>query len=321
MKAISIVVPVYNVEKYIKRCIDSLLEQNFDNYEIIVVNDGTKDNSMDYVRKVQRETDKIIIYEQENAGLSAARNSGIRLATGKYILFCDSDDALEINCLSQIYKEMEDQNLDVLLYDAALFNVDGNESSDNPYERFNVIENTVTGEDILRELIKNKKFIAQACLYTIRRRVLIDNCLEFEEGILHEDELFTPILLVNSERVCHRNWKFYKRYLREGSIMLSDNWEKRMKSIIVVITQLLDYRKVKIVKEESVELLGELAKEHSKNFLAQSYFLKQRNIDLKVEREEIYSILKKYNIKLEIKFKFYLIYLWFKNLAFEKKEF
>lgn len=84
---ISIIVPVYNVEEYIKRCMDSLIDQSFEDYEIIVVNDGTKDNSMKYVYKLQSEYKNIIICEQENKGLSAARNTGIAHAKGEYLIF------------------------------------------------------------------------------------------------------------------------------------------------------------------------------------------------------------------------------------------
>ena len=115
---LSVIVPVYNVERYIARCIDSILNQDLDNYEIIVVNDGTQDRSMDYVREKSRCHSNIIILEQENKGVSAARNAGIAYANGEYLMFCDSDDELMPNCLGKLYQEAKSGRLDMLLYDA-----------------------------------------------------------------------------------------------------------------------------------------------------------------------------------------------------------
>ena len=107
---LSIIVPVYNVEPYIKKCIASLLVPNCDEYEIIVVNDGTKDNSINIIRK-NFDDSRIRIIEQDNAGLSAARNRGIREACGEYIWCFDSDDWAEPDAISQIISELNGEDL------------------------------------------------------------------------------------------------------------------------------------------------------------------------------------------------------------------
>lgn len=320
MIKISIVVPVYNVEKHIKKCIDSLLEQNFDDYEIIIVNDGTRDNSMDYVRQVQKKTDKIIIYEQENAGLSAARNSGIRLARGKYILFCDSDDALVQNCLLKLYNEMEANNLDLLIYDAELRYENEKSTHDNLYNRPNICEDIISGKEMLSSLLKDGYFLASSCLYIVQREILIKNGLRFEEGILHEDELFTPILLLYSQRVKHKNWMIYQRYIREGSIMTGRNLVKRMMGLKIVILKLIDYTNYNKLDKVEIYSLRVLIKRHIRHFLAQALLLKYKGIDLKDERGMIYKAIMENKLALGVKFWIYLCYLKVRYMIYGIKE-
>lgn len=110
----SIIVPVYNVEKYIEKCLLSIFRQSFTNYEVIIVNDGTKDNSRDIIIEKCMYDARFKLYDKENGGLSSARNEGLRHATGKYVLFIDSDDWIEENYLERIHKTILD-NTDVLI--------------------------------------------------------------------------------------------------------------------------------------------------------------------------------------------------------------
>ena len=320
MIKISVVVPVYNVEKYIKKCIDSLLDQEFEEYEIIVINDGTIDNSMDYVKKVRDNTNKIIIYNQENAGLSAARNSGIRLARGKYILFCDSDDRLEKDCLSILYEEMEKNSLDLLLYDAYMLREDNSLERENPYNRMEIKEEIMNGCEILSFLIQKKCYLASACLYMINKDILIKNKLMFEEGIFHEDELFTPILLTLAQRVKHKNWLIYHRLIHEGSIMTGNNLAKRMEGLSRVIQNLAEFVDQADLPEIGKNSLTIIIKNHIRHFLAQTMVLKSREIYLTEEINNVYGVVKKNKLKLGIKFWIYLIWLKIKYGILRKEE-
>ena len=102
MNKISVVVPIYNVERYLKRCIDSIINQTYDNLEIILVNDGSKDSCLNICNEYKKKDERVIVIDQPNAGLSGARNSGIEIATGEYISFIDSDDYIH----KDFYKEM-----------------------------------------------------------------------------------------------------------------------------------------------------------------------------------------------------------------------
>lgn len=316
MIKISIIVPIYNVENYIKRCMDSLVAQAFDDYEIIAVNDGTLDNSMAYVYELQKEYHNIIICEQENGGLSAARNTGMEYARGEYVMFCDSDDELQINCLQMLYDEVKRNDLDMLLYDAECICDEGTEQckADNPYLRLEITEKVCDGSSMLQELLIKKEYLASACLYLMKKGLWIDNNFKFHEKILHEDELFTPIAIVNARRIEHRNWMFYKRHIREGSIMTGNNVDKRMKSLSIVIKELIKFMNCKLKTIEEKEIFKLLISNHVKFFLGQTLIINEMDDELKESRKEIITLAKKNKLQLELEFKCYLVYLRWKRL-------
>ena len=114
MSKISIVIPMYNVEKYIDDCLTSIINQTFKDIEIICIDDGSSDKTLDIANKYKKNDKRISIYKQQHAGVSIARNKGLDKATGKYILFFDSDDILDLNALEDLYNILEKEKLDTL---------------------------------------------------------------------------------------------------------------------------------------------------------------------------------------------------------------
>lgn len=115
-KKVSIIIPVYNVEKYLERCIDSILNNTYNNFEIILINDGSKDNSQEILeRYYDKYPDKIIIKQQENQGPAQARNVGLEIATGEYIMFVDSDDFVQKDYIENYIKVLKEDDYDVVL--------------------------------------------------------------------------------------------------------------------------------------------------------------------------------------------------------------
>lgn len=310
---ISIIVPVYNVEKYIKRCMDSLIDQSFDSYEIVVVNDGTTDCSMEYVYQLQSKYKNIIIYEQENKGLSAARNTGIAHAKGEYLLFCDSDDALAENCLQKLYKEAKNKKLDILIYDAEEFDETNCQTGENKYSRENIKKEVTSGSKMLSELVSVKQYNASACMYLIRRELLIENDMKFMENILHEDELFTPIVLLAAKRVEHRQWPVYLRYVREGSITTSNNRPERLKSMGIVIMELIEYLKKQNNREGNMALRTIII-ERSKLFLGQTLLITEMSEELINARKRIRRLVKENHMTLGVEFECYILWLRIKKI-------
>lgn len=117
MAEVSIIVPVYNVESYLAKCLDSCINQNFTDMEIVCVNDGSNDSSVEILQAYSKFDSRIKIINKKNGGLSSARNAGIAEACGKYIMFVDSDDWISSDAVGKLYKNAEDNNSDVVIFD------------------------------------------------------------------------------------------------------------------------------------------------------------------------------------------------------------
>ncbi len=223
---LSIIVPVYNVAPYLRKCVDSLLAQDISDYEIILVDDGSTDNSgaiADEILNTHSQSPiancQIKVLHQLNGGLSAARNTGISLATGQYILFVDSDDYLQPNTLANLLEQAERDKLDVLRF--RYQNVKENGEVFVPHEgmktNYNDYSSTPTdGLTFLNERMWVQCYVVQFLVKTeIVRQEL------FTHGIYFEDVDWTPRMLLRAKRVASTDLVVYNYLWREGSITLS----------------------------------------------------------------------------------------------------
>ena len=220
MPKYSIIIPVYNVEKYLRKCLDSVVKQTFKDYEIIIVNDGTKDNSMEIAEKY----DATIIY-QENQGLSAARNTGVRHAKGEYLIFLDSDDFIEPHLLEEIEKSMENQP-DIVRFQVREVFEETKEMKDyheEPFQRKNGVE--------AFSLICKYHYVEVACAYAIRKDYYLENHFEFCKGAIHEDFGLIPLVIIKAQRVNSIDYIGYNYLQRKGSITSSNDYEKTKKKV------------------------------------------------------------------------------------------
>lgn len=243
----SIILPVYNVENYLEDCLDSIYNQTYKNIELIVVNDGSTDSSLNILKKYQANyLPDMIILNQENKGLSEARNRGLELVTGDYIYFLDSDDYIDISMFEKIQKVIEKNEVDLLKFDAMPF-LD-NDGVDHPliideYDSSKYLKsNTILNQRKFLKLMK-KNFLAPVWLYCVKADIILNNQLIFKKGLLHEDELFTPELFLKCKTFYYINEMFFYRRYRENSIMTSA--DRNMKSIdnyFIVISKLNDIR-------------------------------------------------------------------------------
>ena len=177
MPKVSIIIPVYNVEKYIKKCLESLAEQTLQDFEIIIVNDGTKDNSEEIILNYQKEHPEMPIkyLKKENGGLASARNYGVKFATGKYISFFDPDDYLDKDLYKNLEKYMDD-NIDVIKFKMQTVDINGKilEKLDGP------VFEKCTGEEAFKKLCTFDKFIDPACIYLYKREFFIETNFEYK---------------------------------------------------------------------------------------------------------------------------------------------
>lgn len=223
MPKISVIIPVYNVEDYIGQCLDSVINQTFENIEIICVNDGSTDNSLEILNRYAEYDKRIIIINQENKGLSNARNVGIKLAIGKYIYFLDSDDFIDINAFEKLYYIAELDKLDFVSFNYEVV-CDDNSLNDiylhkKKRERNIMFDDIYSGFDMFEKLVLSNNYQSQVWLLFINRDFFVKTNIMFKEGILHEDNLFTFTLILSSNKVRQVSDKFYKRRVRLNSIM------------------------------------------------------------------------------------------------------
>lgn len=221
---LSIIIPVYNVEGYLDRCIDSVVNQTSRDWEAILVDDGSTDNSGLICDKWSVQYEQIKVIHQKNKGLSGARNAGIDLAQGEYILLLDSDDYLDTGAVMKITDYINANNPDILFGKAFVVDDSGKTREKVKYQ---FAEKLYTREEYLNVLSRsdgNVSFCAQFGIYS--KKFLSESRLRFCEGLIHEDELWTPCVLLKAERVFFMDCFFYYHYVRAGSIMHSGNLEK-----------------------------------------------------------------------------------------------
>lgn len=221
---VSVIVLVYNVENYLDACLDSICSQKLQDIEIICINDGTTDRSLDILKAYAERDPRIQVYTQENLGPSEARNTGICHASGEYIQFVDSDDMLEPDTLLQAYQKAKKGKLDVFAFDArAVFENAEMEAEKGGYKTYyfrpDKYSGITSGAQFFTKQVQDGKFIMSACCQLIYRAFLLDSGLRFIPGILQEDNVFTVELLLHAKRVSHENKPFYMRRVRPGSIM------------------------------------------------------------------------------------------------------
>lgn len=222
---LSIIVPVYNVEKYLSRCIESLLDQgDFVDYEIILVDDGSKDGSQKLCDKYAEQNGNISVIHKENGGLSSARNAGIKKANGDYVMFVDSDDYIKSNVLLALVQSIYEKQLDVLVFNFShiygKYHVENNEAFLSDYN------DVVTGTQYLIDNLKSGTMHMMACNKIYKKCLIIDNNIFFREGYVHEDEEWSPRLLVYAERVKQFDLIVYGYCIRNDSISSDENKRK-----------------------------------------------------------------------------------------------
>ncbi len=219
MAKVSIIVPVYNVEKYLRKCLDSLINQTLTDIEIICVNDGSKDNSPKILEEYKNKDNRIVVINQENAGLSVARNSGMEIAKGEYIGFVDSDDWVDLDFFEKLYNSAKANDADIAV--GGIIRVTGIKK-----KKFLKFEKETITDDVNLKFelcdVPEKSYVWNKIYKTDK---LKEFKLEFEKGIFYEDCIFTPqALFYLGEMVTVPNTYYY--YLRRNNSTVKQRSEK-----------------------------------------------------------------------------------------------
>lgn len=219
MPKFSIIIPVYNTEKYIDKCLNSVFNQSYKDYEVIVVNDGSSDRSVEIAQ-----TYKCTIINQKNKGVSAARNNGVKKAKGDYIIFIDSDDYIEKDLLKEINKSLKN-NPDLVRFQIqdVKDNKVINKYNEKPFTGY-------CGERAFSEIVKYH-YVDSMCCYAIKRKYFLKERFIFTEGMVHEDFEIIPLVIIKSCIVNSIDYIGYNYVQRPNSIMSSDDYEKVKKKV------------------------------------------------------------------------------------------
>lgn len=316
MCKVTIVVPVYNVEKYLAECLDSLIHQTLREIEIICVNDGSTDGSLKILEAYQKKDERIKVINQKNRGLSIARNVGFDIAKGEYVYFCDSDDYLALNAMEKCYETAKMHNVDVLRFGYRIFDDDNRQDMTD----LDCLEtgHVVTGAEMLELVFR--AYMPLTALLFIKKTYWVQNKCFFIEGIIHEDHSFFVEILIMATRTYHINEPLYYKRVRQESIMTSLRPLQSVRGMMSTIMYLertydfsaLDKKKREILKKYLNYFYG---------FFLMNYVLLQKSekVCIKKEVREFKELLKKslyfrerspkYFSYVEIFYVFYLKYI------------
>lgn len=264
----SIIIPVYNVEEYLDRCLKSILNQTYSNYEVIIVNDGSPDNSDNIIKSYEKEDKRFKGYKKVNGGLSDARNYGLKYATGDYLIFIDADDYIENNYLEKVNDVLErNKDIDVLKFKIKLVDEGGNLIR---------MENGLNKEGVTSfdELVK-LEFLEPAWSYVYKLSFWKENNFTYLKGMIHEDFGLTPEILMKANKIYYLNSYLYNYVQRNGSIMSSNNKEKLHKKAYDMLYQYDRLIKINYNKDTKVY----------KSFLANALISKANTLDKEEQKK------------------------------------
>lgn len=249
MSDITVVIPVYNVEKYLKKCVDSVEKQTYKNFEVILVDDGSTDSSGELCDALAKENDNIRVIHQENKGLGGARNTGIKSCNTEYIMFLDSDDYIHPELLEKCVDVLKKNNCDIVLFDMISVNEQG--------EKGVLYSAPCDSGKILSETEKGGLCISpSACDKVYRTSLFKDNGIYYPNKVWYEDLRTTPKLLVFADRIIKSESEPLYYYLqRSDSIMHTPDYDRMVRERMAAAEDLYAFFKERALVEEYSEML------------------------------------------------------------------
>lgn len=295
---LSIIVPVYKVEQYLRKCVDSLLNQDLpkEEYEIILVDDGSPDDCPAICDEYVDAHDNVKIIHRENGGLSAARNSGIKVAQGKYVQFVDSDDYLEPNVLKTLVEKMDADDLDILRY-----------NYQNVNERYEIFEPNKVSKpfvDYRDEICNGLTFLNERLGFGcyawqfMLRRELLDGC-SFKEGIYFEDTEWTPRILLKAHQVTSIDLMVYNYMSREGSITQSVDKKKKRKVLDDKLLLIDSMKEQMYVVSDKKWFKGMVAQTVLSiiGFVSQNYYVERLSVCRALKSKKVFPLMAYHSTK------------------------
>lgn len=267
MEKISIIIGIYNGEKYIKRCIDSILNQTITNFEVIAVNDGSTDNSLKILKEYALLDKRIIIIDKKNEGVSVARNIGINKSSGKYILFVDIDDYLEKNALEIMLNIIKRENVDIV---RCKYKIIGKNCYEKKLQYNGLYKLNNSNKDNLIKDILKQEIGSYLWLLLIKKELIIKNNIYFEKELyVHQDLDYYINLILHTKSIYFSNYQTYNYFVNESGSKSYKNTERNINSNINLSILLK-----KKLNKKYYEYINELS---TVNILPSLYFLYKNN--------------------------------------------
>nr|WP_243284763.1 glycosyltransferase [Mediterraneibacter faecis] len=228
---VSVVVPVYKVEQYLERCVKSICEQTYQELEIILVNDGSPDRCGEMCEELAQKDKRIQVLNKQNGGLSDARNAGVKLATGKYLLFVDSDDYIAKDLVEKTVTEAEKMACDMVLFDYYCV--------ENGIEEVRTTQ--IPGGKVISLEKEHQLLLAPPAAWAklFNREFYVKADCPFPKGLYFEDLATTPIFFLKAKRISYLKEPLYYYIIRENSIMTGKNYEKSSQDKMEVLDHIL----------------------------------------------------------------------------------
>lgn len=218
---ISVIIPIYNTAAYLQQALDSICNQTLEELQIILINDGSTDNSENIIVEYANKDIRIEWTKQPNSGQGVARNVGLKRAIGQYIYFMDSDDILQNDCLEHCYEICQSMQLDYLTFDALSFKSETEEKDFSSYNRKDTIESDKIWDSktLLKHSLITSSFRSSLCIFMFNREFLSNNNITCPEGIIHEDNAFILKAMLCANRAKYIPIMFFMRRVRPSSTM------------------------------------------------------------------------------------------------------
>ena len=259
---VSVIVPMYKVEEYLRECLDSVVNQTLKNLEILCVDDGSPDNSGAIAEEYAAKYPFVRVIHKENGGLSSARNAGLDAAAGTYVYFLDSDDYIEPETLEALSARAEKEQLDIVYFNTQMLFESRKVRSLNQnyidyYTRRHSYDGVYTGQSLFAAMRENREFFPSVCLQLFRRSMIEENHIRFYHGILHEDNLFSFQTMILARRAGYDSGDYYHRRMHGDSIMTAGKSIRNVEGYLVSYAEILAFMRGREVEEEAFDQISE----------------------------------------------------------------
>lgn len=300
---VSVIVAAYNIENYINRCIESLVNQTLYDIEIIVVNDGSTDNTLNNIEQYSKQDHRIKVINKSNEGLVAARKSGFEIANGEYVLFVDGDDWLKLECCDLLYNKAKKDCADIVYYNLIV-------AKNKKYKNVNSCIFGIATEYKFLDLILTNKIKANIFLQLINRNFILNNNIKFPEGITYGEDLALSIeLALKKPKVTYLDKNLYYYFQRSTSIT------NQVNNKVFEVEKVIDDVREKL---ENNNIMNEYQEQY--NFLAFIHLYYYRIINVKYItslHKELFERWNRKNILIDKKNLYYDEF--YKSLSLDKK--